>query len=317
MSESARPTYEWCSPSRANADAGGVLRKEAAVTHIAAHAAVPNLVPSFSIATPSLDQLAFLRVCAASIVAQGYPRVDQIVIDGGSTDGTAEFLARGAGVVSYWQSEPDRGQSHALNIALHHATGEWIGWQNADDFYLPGALWQVAQAVVDHPRVDVVVGDTILVDDRGVPLSAIGVCPVAAPRWLEGFWPYNQSVFIRRSLLGRVGPADESLRLHMDTELLARVALLDPCVAYLEACLGAHRKHAGAKTIGGATDPASQRERELLEDRYGRKLWPHGRAARLQHRMHWHLIRVGAFGLSSVVHRLTQRAARPARVVVV
>jgi len=294
-----------------------VLAKEAAMTRVAAQAAMPDAVPSFSIATPSFDQLEFLRVCAASIVAQGYPRVDQIVIDGGSTDGTAEYLARGAGVVSYWQSEPDRGQSHALNMALHHATGEWIGWQNADDFYLPGALWQVAQAIVDHPRADVVVGDTILVDDRGVPLGAIGVCPVAAPRWLEGFWPYNQSVFIRRSLLGRAGLADESLRLHMDTDLLARVGLLGPCVAYLEACLGAHRKHAGAKTIGGATDPASQRERDVLEDRYGRRLWPQGRAARLRHRMHSHFIRVAAFGLSSVVQRLAQRGARSARVVVV
>ena len=317
MSENTRPGCDRRSPSQANASAGGVLGSEAGVTRVAAHTPIPDLVPSFSIVTPSLDQLELLRVCVASIVAQGYSRVDQIVIDGGSTDGTAEFLAQGAGVVSYWQSEPDRGQSHALNIALHRATGEWVGWQNADDFYLPGALWQVAHAIVANPRADVVVGDTILVDDRGIPLGAIGVCPVAAPRWLEGFWPYNQSVFIRRSLLGRAGPADESLRLHMDTDLLARVAQLGPCVAYLEACLGAHRKHAGAKTIGGAADPASQRERELLENRYGRRLWPHGRAALVRHRVRSHLIRAGAFGVRSVVKRLAQRAARSVRVVVV
>jgi GT2 family glycosyltransferase len=291
--------------------------REVTVTRVAAHAEIPDDVPSFSIATPSLNQFQFLRVCVASVEAQGYPRVDQIVIDGGSTDGTWDFLARGLDVVSYWQSEPDRGQSHALNIALHHATGGWIGWQNADDFYLPGALWQVAQAIVDHPHSDVVVGDTILVDARGIALGAIGVCPVPASRWLEGFWPYNQSVFFRRSLLEQAGPVDESLHLHMDTDLLARVAQLGPRVVYLEAPLGAHRKHAAAKTIEGATGRASQRERELLERRYGRKLWPEGRAARLRHRLRWHLIRVRAFGPASVVNRLAQRAARSARVMVV
>jgi glycosyltransferase involved in cell wall biosynthesis len=265
------------------------------VTRAAPQGAKPGPIPSFSIATPSLNQLEFLRVCVASIVSQGYPRVDQIVIDGGSTDGTSEFLGRGAGVVSYWQSEPDQGQSNALNIALQQATGDWIGWQNADDFYLPGALWQAAEAIVNHPEADVVVGDTLLVDDCGVLLGAIGVCPVPAPRWLEGFWPYNQSVFIRRSLLERTGPVDESLHLHMDTDLLARVAQLGPRVVYLEASLGAHRKHVGAKTVGGEASPASQRERGVLEQRYGRNLWPHGRAARLRHRLRWHVIRVAAF----------------------
>ena len=96
-----------------------------------AKAAMPDALPAFSILTPSLNQLEFLRVCVASVEAQGYPHVEQIVIDGGSTDGSREFLARGPGLVSYWQSEPDRGQSHALNLAVRRATGGWLGWQNA------------------------------------------------------------------------------------------------------------------------------------------------------------------------------------------
>lgn len=282
-----------------------------------AKAAMPDALPAFSILTPSLNQLEFLRVCVASVEAQGYPHVEQIVIDGGSTDGSREFLARGPGLVSYWQSEPDRGQSHALNLAVRRATGGWLGWQNADDLYLPAALWQVALAIIGHPEGEVVVGDTLLVDERGLPVGSIGVCPVPAARWLEGFWPYNQSVFFRRSLLDRVGAADESLRLHMDTDLLARVALLSPRVVYLQAPLGAHRKHAGAKTIGGAEDPASRREREILEERYGRTLWPPGGAARLRHRLRSHLIRALAFGPGSLAERVARRAARSPRVVVV
>jgi len=282
-----------------------------------AQAAVPGVLPTFSILTPSLNQLEFLRVCVASVEAQGYPHVEHIVIDGGSTDGSREFLARGPGTVSYWQSEPDRGQSHALNIALGRATGGWVGWQNADDLYLPGALWQVAQAILGRPEGDVVVGDTLLVDERGLLLGSIGVCPVPASRWLEGFWPYNQSVFFRRSLLERAGAVDESLRLHMDTDLLARVARLSPRVAYIQTPLGAHRKHAGAKTISGAEDPDSRREREILQQRYGRALWPAGGASRLRHRLRSHLIRVLAFGPASLAERVAQRAARSPRVIVV
>lgn len=278
--------------------------------------ASPDALPSFSIITPSLNQHRFLRVCVASVEMQGYPTVEQVVIDGGSADGTREFLGHCSDVVSYWQSEPDRGQSHALNIALSRASGAWIGWQNADDVYLPGALWQVARAITLHPKGDVVVGDTLLIDDQGLPMGTIGVCPVAARRWLEGFWPYNQSVFFRRSLLERAGRIDETLRLHMDTDLLARVALLDPPVVYLEAALGAHRKHAGAKTISGAGDPASRVERELLEQRYGRRLWPDGRLARMAHRLRSHLVRVRTFGLGSLVGRLAQRSARSSRAVV-
>ncbi len=297
--------------------AGGMPGRAVNVTHAGARTEAPDAVPSFSIVTPSLNQLEFLRVCVASVEAQGYPRVDQIVIDGGSSDGTREFLARGAGVVSHWQSEPDRGQSHALNIALGHVTGEWVGWQNADDYYLPGALWQVARALLDHPEAEVAVGDTVITDPRGVPLGTIGVCPVSAVRWLEGFWPYNQSVFVRRSLLERAGPLDETLSLHMDTDLLARVGLLRPRVVYLGASLGAHRKHAGAKTIGGAASAASRRERELLEQRYGRRLWPSAGGARVWHRVRFHLIRARVFGPSSFLQRLAQRAARSPRAVVV
>ncbi len=317
MSESQHPGRERCTPGPTVADYGEARGRAVSVARPSGQVAMPDLLPSFSIVTPSLDQFEFLRVCVASVEAQGYPKVEQIVIDGGSTDGTREFLARDPWPVSYWQSEPDRGQSHALNIALSHAVGEWIGWQNADDLYLPGALWRVARTIAGHPGTDVVVGDTLLVDERGLPLGTIGVCPVPARRWLEGFWPYNQSVFFRRLLLERVGLADESLRLHMDTDLLARVAQMAPPVAYIQAALGAYRKHSGAKTIAGALDPASLSEREILERRYGRKLWPDGAAARLLHRLRLHLIRVRAFGPGSLVERFAQRAARSPRAVVV
>lgn len=267
-------------------------------------------LPSFSILTPSLDQLRYLRVCVASVAAQGYPEVEQIVADGGSRDGTAAFLATSPGCVRCYRSAPDRGQSDALNWAVAQAQGEWLGWQNADDFYFPGALFRAARAIVAHPEVRVVVGDVALVDEDGVTLGTVGVAPVPARRWLEGFWPYNQGVFVHRSVLAAAGPLDVGLHLHMDTDLLARIAALKPAVAYIDATLGGFRKHAAGKTATGAEDPASRAERALLEGRYGRPLWPHGPMAWWRHRIRSHWARVRRFGVGAVLRRAGDRAAR-------
>ncbi len=267
-------------------------------------------LPSFSILTPSRNQRTFLEVCVASVVVQGYPAVEQIVADGGSTDGTAAYLASSPGRVRRWRSEEDGGQSEALNWALAQATGEWIGWQNADDFYVPGALWRVARAIAANPEVRVVVGDVALVDGQGVVLGTVGVAPVPARRWVEGFWPYNQGVFVHASVAAAVGPLDVTLRLHMDTDWLARIARLDPCVAYLDATLGAFRKHGAAKTIGGADEPGSRDERAHLEQRYGRRLWPANPRARVVHRLRTHWARLRHFGLAALVRRAGQWAER-------
>jgi len=271
-----------------------------------------NATPSFSIITPSRDQLHYLKACVASVALQGYPHVEHVVADGGSHDGTAAYLATSPGAIRTSRSEPDRGQSDALNWAISRSLGEWIGWQNADDFYLAGALWRVARVIRTFQDVHVVIGDVVLVDAEGVPTGTVGVAPVRSRRWMRGFWPYNQGVFFRRDLLAEVGPLDVDLRLHMDTDLLARIALLGPAVAYLDVPLGAFRKHATGKTIGGAGEPESQRERLLLEQRFGRHLWPHGATATLWHRLAFHAVRVSRFGVGSLFRRLGDRLSRVA-----
>lgn len=267
-------------------------------------------LPSFSILTPCLNQLHYLHVCVASVAAQGYPAVEQIVADGGSTDGTAAFLAALPGCVSSFRSAADAGQSDALNWAVAQARGEWLGWQNADDFYYPGALFRAARVISRHPDVRVVVGDVALVDGDGVPFGTVGVAPVPARRWLEGFWPYNQGVFVHRSMLAAAGPLDVGLHLHMDTDLFARIAALEPAVAYIDATLGAFRKHAGGKTAAGPEEATSQAERALLEARYGQGLWPRGPLEVARHRCRSHWARVRWFGLRAVVRRAGDRAGR-------
>ena len=96
--------------------------------------------PTISIITPSLNQAAYLERTLRSVLDQQYPGLEYIVIDGGSTDGSVEILERFGERLSYWVSEPDRGQAHAINKGLERAAGDVVAYINSDDYYLPGAL---------------------------------------------------------------------------------------------------------------------------------------------------------------------------------
>jgi len=268
-------------------------------------------VLTVSVVTPSFQQAEFLKVCVASVATQGYSVVEHLILDGGSLDGTRAFL-EGLGETSgvWWRSRRDGGQGAALNEGFSRATGAWVGWQNSDDFYYPGAFWLVAEIAARQPDVEVIVGDTAVVDARGVTRYSVGVAPVPPSLWLEGFWPYNQSVFFRQGILRRAGPVDESLHLHMDTDLLARVGLLRPRVAYLNAVLGAFRKMAGTKTESADTESRSVAERAVLRARYGRRMWPEGWFQRQTHRVLHHVWVAREWGPQAVVSRLGRRAER-------
>jgi glycosyltransferase involved in cell wall biosynthesis len=113
--------------------------------------------PTISIITPSLNQGEFLEETLRSVLLQGYPKLQYIVIDGGSTDGSVEIIRRYAPWLFYWVSEPDRGQAHAINKGLELATGRVVAYLNSDDLYLPGALLHVGQTFA-QTNFDVFVG---------------------------------------------------------------------------------------------------------------------------------------------------------------
>jgi glycosyltransferase involved in cell wall biosynthesis len=116
--------------------------------------------PRITVVTPSFNQGAYIEETLRSVLLQGYPNLEYIVIDGGSTDGSVETIRRYARWLDYWVSEPDRGQAHALNKGFARASGDVLGWLNSDDVYLPGALKQVGATGVAFPGT-ILAGDVI------------------------------------------------------------------------------------------------------------------------------------------------------------
>ena len=180
-------------------------------------------MPLVSILTPSFNQGRWLPQTLASVERQHYDNLEHVVADGGSNDGSVELL-RGALPPEQWTSEPDCGQSDALNKAFARSHGEIVGWLNSDDAYL---FDDVVQSVVTHfranPSVDVVYGHAALMsaDDR---LLHVLWAPRFDRRLLERFnFIVQPTVFMRRHVLEE-GFADESFHYTMDRELWLRLS---------------------------------------------------------------------------------------------
>jgi glycosyltransferase involved in cell wall biosynthesis len=200
-----------------------------------------------SIVTPSLNQGRYLHEAIESVRAQTYAPIEHIVIDGGSTDGTLDIL------VNYndlrWTSEPDQGQSHAINKGLSLASGEIIGWLNADDAYEPDAVSQAVSTISDS-GAGLVYADVMRVNDDGVNPRRIRSRPTF-DLWTElnlGCGIYSPAVFFTREAADTVGPLDESLHLTMDYDLWLRIGERFSA-RHVDAVWAVQRVHDEAKTI--------------------------------------------------------------------
>lgn len=220
-----------------------------------------------SIVTPSFNQGRFLQQTMRSVLEQGCD-VEYIVIDGGSTDGSAELLDRYSRRLAYWHSRRDGGQTDALNQGLARATGDVVGWINSDDYYLPNAFRSALQRFESPDRPDVVYGNTITVGDSGAFIrenrhGRFSLRHLAA----TGMDINQQAMFWRRELNAAVLPLDSGLRFCMDLELVVRLARCGATFARIPAFLGAFRLHGASKTTN--LDDVRRSEEANILERYG------------------------------------------------
>lgn len=222
-----------------------------------------NRYPRISVVTPSYNQAEFLERTILSVLEQGYPNLEYIVIDGGSTDGSLDILRKYQGSLAYWASEPDRGQADAINKGLRRATGEWVAWQNSDDVYYPDAFMDVAKAAARHPEADLLIGNMMLIGAFDEELRYIRyVTPSYGALLAEGMVLTNQAAFWRRRIHDGTGWLDESLHYSFDYEWFLRLTRNHRGV-HVNKLWGGYRLHDQTKTHNMAGQFSQERARIL------------------------------------------------------
>lgn len=219
-----------------------------------------------SVVTPSLNQAQYLPEAIESVRAQTHPEVEHVVVDGGSTDETLGILERYEHL--RWVSEPDRGQSHALNKGFALARGEIFGWLNADDLYEPEAVAEGVDAL-ETTGAGLVYADVTRVDDDHVNPRRIRSRPTF-DLWTElnlGGGIYSPSVFFTREAFEAVGGVDEGLHLTMDYDLWLRIGKRFT-VRHVDSVWAVQRLHGSAKTVTRDFWP----ERLTVSRRHGGRL---------------------------------------------
>lgn len=189
--------------------------------------------PLVSIVTPSFNQAPYLEATLRSVLEQDYPRIEYIVIDGGSSDGSRELIERYAPRLAYWVSESDLGQTDAINKGFSVAHGEILAWLNSDDTYRPGAVSQAVEYLTHHAEVGMVYGQAFYVDGDGRETARYPAGPTDHTGLRRGITTIpQQATFFRGKLWAMVGPLDPSFYYAMDYDLWVRISAVSP-IAYV------------------------------------------------------------------------------------
>jgi glycosyltransferase involved in cell wall biosynthesis len=225
------------------------------------------------VVTPSYNQAKYVEQTILSVIEQDYSDVEYLVLDGGSTDGSADIIRKYADHLAYWCSENDGGQADAIASGFERTTGDILCYLNSDDVFLPGALTAVAKYFHDNPEVEVVCAGGHRVDAAGRPIGlrahAYELGVRATYNWLRFYGQdgvFQQATFWRRSAYDAVGGLNRDLHYIMDRDLFVRLAERKP-FARIPRLVAASRQHDEAKT--SCTRQVWVDEEKRFAERYG------------------------------------------------
>jgi glycosyltransferase involved in cell wall biosynthesis len=271
--------------------------------------------PKISIVTPSFNKARYIEDTIKSVLHQQYPNLEYIIIDGGSTDGSVDIIRKYEKQLSYWISEPDKGQYHAINKGFARSSGEIMAWINADDMYYHNALWAVAEVFNTFSDVKWITGIPTQFDALGRCFPA----PQVRDRWSrycyllkEHKWIQQETTFWRRELWDRAGAhVDTRFELAADLELWLRFFRFEQL--YSVSCfIGGFRHNPGQRSISMAQEYLKEADRLLDSQEMSAK--ERKQLAHIQHlersiMSHIPLLRRIAFRRAQALHDFPQRIA--------
>jgi glycosyltransferase involved in cell wall biosynthesis len=205
-------------------------------------------LPLVSIVTPCYNSGRFLEQTIESVLSQDYPRIEYLIVDGGSSDDTLEIVRRHGDRVQF-HSEPDQGTADAINKGFRLSKGHIFAYLNADDTYLPGAVSTIVREFMEHEEIGVVYGDGYWISAEGQIISSYPTIPFDAKMLSQECFICQPAAFMRRGAFERAGMMNPELQCAYDYDLWIRMARLYP-MRKIDAFLASSRMHRKNKTIG-------------------------------------------------------------------
>lgn len=208
-----------------------------------------KLWPKVSVITPSYNQGFFIEETIRSILLQGYPNLEYIIIDGGSTDESIKIIHKYETWITHWESEPDNGQSDAINKGFKMASGEIIAWLNSDDLYCSGSLSIAAQSFSKTPYATAVYGDMDIIDENSNKISHKKYRKFSLKELYNLNVIGQPATFIRYDALKQIGFLNNSLHFTMDYDLWLRLAQEVGKLCFIPQKMALFRWHNCSKSI--------------------------------------------------------------------
>jgi glycosyltransferase involved in cell wall biosynthesis len=221
--------------------------------------------PKISIVTPSYNQGQFIEETIRSVLLQGYPNIEYIIIDGGSKDSTVEVIKKYEPFITYWVSEKDNGQANALNKGFARATGEIFYWINSDDYPEKDVFKEAIRQFKANEQLDVIYGNCWYIDANGQNKTRLNTFEFSFESLIENNFIAQPTVFFTARLWQEFGKTRETLKCAMDYELWLRWTLKGFEFKFCPEIVAYYRLHENSKTISLVKTSQNETLKLLLE----------------------------------------------------